>query len=89
MKLLDEYLYLHNYLSSGMCYIESEWVRCVSAQVGIGTYLAAVAGLILLAGWLVETPVAKRGIRPPNSRDELPSHSPGRGEFVTGRIDLA
>ncbi len=62
MKLLDEYLYLHNYLSSGMCYIESEWVRCVSAEVGIGTYLVAVAGLVLLTGWLIETPVAKRGI---------------------------
>ena len=76
VKLLDEYLYLHNYLSSGMCYIESEWVRCVSAEVGIGTYLAAAAGLILLTGWLIETPVAKRGITPPNSRDETPSHSP-------------
>jgi len=68
VKLLDENLYLHNYLSPGMCYIESEWVRCVSAQVGIGTYVAAVAGLVLLTGWLIETPIAKRGIRRPNSR---------------------
>ena len=72
---LDEYLYLHNYLSSGMCYIESKWVRCVSAQAGIGTYLALVAGLILLTSWLIENPVAKRGIRLTNSWDELPSHS--------------
>lgn len=59
---LNEYLYLHNYLSSGMCYIESKWVRCVSAQVGIGTYMAAVAGLILLTGWLIETPIAYHAI---------------------------
>ena len=55
VKRLDEYLYLHNYLSSGMGYIESGWVRCVSAEVGIETYLAAVAGLVLLTGWLMET----------------------------------
>lgn len=89
VKLLDESLYLHNYLSPGMCYIQSQWVRCVSAQVGIGTYLAAASGLILLAGWLVETPLAKRGIRNSNSLGELPSHSPGRSEFVTGRAGLA
>lgn len=88
VKMLDENLYLHNYLSPGMCYIESEWVRCVSAEVGIGTYVAAVAGLILLTGWLVENPGAKRGTSPPNTRDELPSHSPGRGEIATGSMDL-
>jgi hypothetical protein len=76
VKRLDEYLYLHNYLSSGMCYIESEWVRCVSADVGIGTYLAAAAGLVCLSGWLIEVPIAKRGTRPPDSPQELPSHSP-------------
>jgi hypothetical protein len=76
VKRLDEYLYIHNYLSSGMCYIELKWVRCVSAEVGIGTYLAAIAGLIFLTGWLIDTPITSRRIARPNSRDELPSHSP-------------
>jgi hypothetical protein len=53
VKRLDDYLYLRNYLASGMCYINSEWLRCVSAEVGIGAYVALAVGLVLLASWLL------------------------------------
>ena len=60
---LNDYLYLHNYLSPGMCYIDSKWVRCVSAKAGIGAYLVLAVGLTLLGSWLMsnQKPSAAQG----------------------------